>query len=90
VRFAYITSLRVEGKQTHILCKPKTLGTETASYKVLPLENNVYSLDNEELHGLYSSHSIIRVIKVRRMRWAGHVARMEEVRGAYSFLVWGA
>jgi hypothetical protein len=31
---------------------------------------------NEELHGLYSSPSIIRMIKARRMRWAGHVARM--------------
>jgi hypothetical protein len=33
-------------------------------------------LHNEELHGLYSSPSIIRVIKVRRMKWAGHVALM--------------
>jgi hypothetical protein len=33
-------------------------------------------LYNEELHNLYSSPSIIRVIKSRRMRWAGHVARM--------------
>jgi hypothetical protein len=33
-------------------------------------------LQNEELHGLYSLPSIIRVIKARRMRWAGHVARM--------------
>jgi hypothetical protein len=40
-------------------------------------------LHNEELHGLYSSPSIIRVIKARRMRWAGHVAHMGEVRGAY-------
>jgi hypothetical protein len=39
-------------------------------------------LHNEELHGLYSLPSIIRVIKARRMRWAGHVASMEEVRGA--------
>jgi hypothetical protein len=44
-------------------------------------------LHNKELHGLYSSPSIVRVIKVRRMRWAGHVARMEEVRGAYNILV---
>jgi hypothetical protein len=44
-------------------------------------------LHNEELHGLYSSPSIIRVIKTRRMRWAGHVARMGEVRGAYNILV---
>jgi hypothetical protein len=44
-------------------------------------------LNNEELHGLYSSPSIVRVIKARRMRWAGHVARMGEVRGAYNILV---
>jgi hypothetical protein len=40
-----------------------------------------------ELHGLYSSPSIVRVIKERTMRWAGHVARMGEVRGAYNILV---
>ena len=34
-------------------------------------------LRNEELNGLYSSPNIVRVIKLRRMRWAGHVARME-------------
>jgi hypothetical protein len=45
-------------------------------------------LHNEELHGLYSSPSIITVIKARRMKWAGHVARMGEVRGAYNILVW--
>jgi hypothetical protein len=44
-------------------------------------------LHNEELHGLYSSPSIIRVIKARRMRWAGHVAGMGEVTGAYNILV---
>jgi hypothetical protein len=44
-------------------------------------------LHNEELHGLYSSLSIFRVIKTRRMRWAGHVACMGEVRGAYNILV---
>jgi hypothetical protein len=41
-------------------------------------------LHNEELHGLYSLPSIVRVIKV--MRWVGHVARMGEVRGAYNIL----
>jgi hypothetical protein len=43
-------------------------------------------LHNEEVHGLYSSPSIIRVIKAREMRWAGHVARMGEVRRAYNVL----
>jgi hypothetical protein len=44
-------------------------------------------LHNEELHGLYSSPSIVRVIKARRMRWVGHVACIGEVRGAYNILV---
>jgi hypothetical protein len=44
-------------------------------------------LHNEDLHGLYSSPSIVRVIKARRIRWVGHVACMGEVRGAYIFLV---
>ena len=38
-------------------------------------------LHNEELNDLYSSPNIVRVIKLRRMRWAGHVARMGEERG---------
>jgi len=38
-------------------------------------------LHNEELHDLYSAPSIVRVIKSRIMRWAGHVARMGERRG---------
>jgi hypothetical protein len=43
-------------------------------------------LHNEELHNLYSSPSIIRIIKSRRMRWAGHVARMGEKRNLYRLL----
>jgi hypothetical protein len=45
-------------------------------------------LHNNELHSLYSSPNIVRVIKSRKMRWAGHVARMREVRGVYRILVW--
>jgi hypothetical protein len=44
-------------------------------------------LHNEELHNLYAFPSIIRMIKSRRMRWAGHVARMGEKRNAYRILV---
>jgi hypothetical protein len=44
-------------------------------------------LHNDELHDLYSSPNIVRVIKSRRMRWAGHVARMREGRGVYRVLV---
>jgi hypothetical protein len=44
-------------------------------------------LHNEELHSLYSSPNIVRAIKSRRMRWAGHVARMWEGRCVYRVLV---
>jgi hypothetical protein len=44
-------------------------------------------LHNEELHNLYSSPSIIRIIKSRRMRWEGHVARMGGKRNVYRLLV---
>jgi hypothetical protein len=44
-------------------------------------------LHNEELHDLYSSPTIVRVIKSIRMRWAGHVVRMAEGRGVYRALV---
>jgi hypothetical protein len=44
-------------------------------------------LHNDELHDLYSSPNIVRVIKSRRIRWAGHLACMGEGRGAYRVLV---
>jgi hypothetical protein len=44
-------------------------------------------LHNDELHSLYSLPNIVRVFKSRRMRWAGHVARMGEGRGVYRVLV---
>ena len=44
-------------------------------------------LHNEELNDLYSSPNILRVIKSRRMRWAGHVTRMGEENGVYRVLV---
>jgi hypothetical protein len=44
---------------------------------------NETCMHNEDFHDLYSSPSIIRMIKSRRMRWAGHVARMGEKRNAY-------
>jgi len=44
-------------------------------------------LHNEELNDLYSSPKIVRVLKSRRMRWTGHVARIGEERGVYRVLV---
>ena len=51
-------------------------------------------IHNEELHCLYHSPNIVRVIKSRRLRWAGHVVRMEEDRSAFKILtgkpdLWG-
>jgi len=46
-----------------------------------------WRLHNEELNDLYSSPNIVRVIKSRRIRWAGHVARMGEERVVYRVLV---
>jgi hypothetical protein len=51
------------------------------------VKGGLRKLHNEELRELYSSSSIIRKIKSRRMRWAGHVARMGEKRNAYRLLV---
>jgi hypothetical protein len=45
-------------------------------------------IHNDELHSLYSSPNIVRVIKSRSMRWAEHVARMGEGRGIYRILAW--
>jgi hypothetical protein len=44
-------------------------------------------LHSDEIHSLYSSPNIVRVIKSRKMRWAGHVVRMGEGRGVYRVLV---
>ena len=46
-----------------------------------------WRLHNEEVNDLYCSPNIVWVIKSRRMRWAGHVARMGEERGVYRVLV---
>jgi hypothetical protein len=51
------------------------------------LDGGCRKLNNEELHNLYSSASIIRIIKSMRMRWAGHVARMLAKRNAHRILV---
>jgi hypothetical protein len=44
-------------------------------------------LDKEELHNLNVSSNTVRVIKSRKVRWAGHIALMREMRNAYSILV---
>jgi hypothetical protein len=56
--------------------------------KIVASNNCKYVTDyNEQLHNLYSSPSVIRMLKSRRMRWAGHGARVGEIRNAYRILV---
>ena len=63
------------------------------SWKILPcvcgdeVTGEWRKLHNEELSGLYSLPNIVWVVKSRRMRWAGHVARMRQGRGVYRVLV---
>jgi hypothetical protein len=56
--------------------------------RILWEQQNVRKLHNWELRELYCSSNNIRVIKSRRMKWAGHAAGMRERRGAYRVLVW--
>jgi hypothetical protein len=55
--------------------------------RIFGLKREWRKLHNEELHDLYSSPNIMRVVKSRRIRWAWHVARMGEERGIYRGLV---
>ena len=48
---------------------------------------DISRLQNEKLHSLYRSPNTVRVIKSRRLRWAGNVARMEEVWSAFKILM---
>ena len=44
-------------------------------------------LHNEEFHSLYRAPNIVRVIKYRRLKWAGHVVRMEKDKSAFKFFI---
>jgi hypothetical protein len=68
--------------------KPKTtIVTMLAHVRREEVTGSRRRLPNEEMHYLYSSPSIIRIIKSRRMRWAGHVTRMWAKRNVYRLLV---
>ncbi|KAJ4434963.1 hypothetical protein ANN_23535 [Periplaneta americana] len=95
------TNKRRQDQQQPVLKMPTAGGNMLTRLRVF--ENNVLrkifgakrdegtgewrKLHNTELHALYSSPNIIRNIKSRRLRWAGHVARMGESRNAYRVLV---
>ena len=70
-------------------CDPKQVEAVLNIFKycMIILTGEWRRLHNEELNDLYCSPNIVRVIKSRRMRWAGYVARMGEERGVYRVLV---
>jgi len=74
--------IRSEYIEEHIFPQRRILG-----FRRDGLTGEWKKLLHEELNDLYCSPNIVRVIKSRRMRWAGHVARMGEDRGVYRVLV---
>ena len=70
------------GHQQHITVQKTVILLFDSTYGKYSQERN-----NEELNDLYSLPNIVRVVKSRRMRWAGHVARMGEDRGVHRLLV---
>ena len=61
-----------------------TLFHKRQDFRKIAIEHNLH---NEEMNDMYSLPNIVRVVKSRRMRWAGHVARMGEDRGVQRVLV---
>jgi hypothetical protein len=73
-------------------CKKQWVFENRVLRRIFELKRNEVTgewrkLHNEELNNLYSSPNIVRMIKSRRVRWAGHVTRMEKGRGVYRVLV---
>jgi hypothetical protein len=76
-------SIKIHTIKMHVTVKRSLIENNKLFFQ----QKSCYRLHNEELYALYSSPNIIRVMKSRRLRWAGHVARTEEKRGAYRALV---
>ena len=70
-----------------LICKCNLFYKVTQTFRLLGITGEWRRLHNEEVNDLYSSYNIVRVIKSRRMRWAGHVARMGEEKRVYRVLV---
>ena len=87
---------RAESTQFLILTPISLISVPILEYQMI-FENRIFGakrdenwewrrLHNEELHSLYRSSDTVRVIKSRRLRWAGHVARVEEGRSVFKIL----
>jgi hypothetical protein len=69
-------------------CSVKKTGTTLASYpKKGEVAGSWRRLHHEELHNLYASPNIVRVVKSRKVRSTGHAARMGEMRNTYKILI---
>jgi hypothetical protein len=73
--------------ETRFLQEPQGVTSQKTPFFKDGVLGGSRKLHNEELHNLYSSPSIFTIIKLRRMRWAGHVERMGEKRNVYRLLV---
>jgi hypothetical protein len=71
----------------HVKYREVVLLNERGKYSRFSYNAVYVFLKKKKLHNLYSSPDIIRQVKSRRMRWAGHVARMGEERKVYKVLV---
>jgi hypothetical protein len=84
-----LTNLYTSTLKMDAVCSSESSAASPTITQCNNLRTELISIINhcEELHSLYSSPSIIRMIKSSRMRWAGHVALMEEKRNAHRILV---
>jgi hypothetical protein len=89
-RYLISAKLDVNSSRNFCLLLPSSGSTVTETGFALGLSRDEVTegsrkLHNEELHSLYSSPNVIRMIKSRRVRWAGHVARMGETKNAFGY-----
>ena len=89
---ARIVATSIKSKYEKACCRRRlssnlTQPHDLQSFLKTNLKPIFYQVEQTMRNDVYSSPNIIRVIKTRRMRWAGHVARMDVTRGAHGVLV---
>ena len=82
-----LVRFKISGAAFPLVPKDLFTATTVTSHSNTVLLTSNRRLHNEELNDLYCSPNIVRVIKSKRMRWAGHVTRVGELKGVYRVLV---